>query len=249
MDERPKETWVAQLQGHAFDLETWRDVLSADSISVAEVEQSSTGAIYYLKLPNLSKELDIKQVRQLAEQEVECLNGLVRLQHDTDPVRVHSLIYVDVNGQNHYYIELESASTRLRARIGRPRINDVLIQVEESIVQKWRRTLEQDDDLSDAVIFFSRAMTSESPWFDLYKTYEMLVKFAGGQRQHFSQRDWVNRERNDLFYHSANYYRHSRAKAKRPANLMVADEGREFVETLLRKALDVKRASRSPSDP
>lgn len=100
---------------------------------------------------------------------------------------------------------------------------------------KWLTLSESDDDVADMLMYLSR----EANWFDLYKAHEMITKLIGGQRQMLRQprRAWVQKEKDDQFYLTANWYWHSSAEAKKPLVLMELNAAHKYIRDLVRRVL------------
>ena len=243
MTEQGLGYWSVQLVGDPFDLETWRNILPKVGKPTLEIDQiDDGGSSFYLTLPNVPTALDVEEVKAMAEQEIERLNGLIMLHSDAFPIRAGSISWSTADGRRRDVFVFGDISLNLRMR-GEVEVAEdgAICPPKLSDVQSWYELIEAEDLLSDAIVFFGRANRAESPWFDLYKAYEMLEKFVGGQRQRFWQRGWVEREQDELFYQTANFYRHSRVKVRRPDTPMSVVDGRELIQALLRKAFASKQ--------
>jgi hypothetical protein len=110
MDEQGAGRWFVQLEGDPFDLETWKALLPSVASPTLEVEQRADGgATYFLPLLNVPEALDLQGVRQVAEHEVERLNGLILL-HNARPIHSGCVARSMSDGNKEFFISAHGIS-------------------------------------------------------------------------------------------------------------------------------------------
>lgn len=224
--------WWVRLSGDEQELRDACENLECSEICRIQLDKDSR---YYLKSASFYELVDTRDVMTKAENLVARVNGvLMALLPGFETIKVDVPVAIHENGCRTTH--LLPLTREIKYKGGRP----VVIRTSEdterpSDAEKWLALSERDDDVADMLTFLSR----ETNWFNLYKAHEMITLRLLKQRQSLSQppREWVKEELDDQFYLTANWYRHSSAKVKRPRVPMELDAAREYILGLVRRVL------------
>lgn len=174
------------------------------------------------------------------------LNGAVALSQGARRLDLGGVIEFTANGGLNctMFAEMAAFEFRIKARAvgvaigsdGQP----IPTIPQPSEVQTWTEIATNVPLLEDALIHFGRA----DDWFDIYKCLECLFTLYGGEAE-FYKLKWAPRSRINLMKQSADLLRHAiraRPTQVRPPHPMKIKEAQDLLKSLLRRALEDKRA-------
>ena len=211
----PRPGWIAQVQGHGFDLAYWEQSLKPPFDPVCERIPHGDGTVWGLRSATFDQLQSAEEVRAQAIIMIARLNGALRAQCGAEPLTLQGVARIDDSGNFHFSVFLE-AHARARSMVtGTIEARDAdgnLVPPpppEPSQAQRWVQVAEQNDDVGDMLIFAGRA----EDWFDIYKALELAQSLAGGR---------PGRKLNALLggasdefermWRTANMHRHARSK-------------------------------------
>jgi hypothetical protein len=113
----PRPGWIAQLQGHSFDLADWEQSLNPPFDPVCERIPHGDGVIWGLRSSAFDKLQSAEEVRAQAGILVARLNGAMRAQCGAEPLTLQGVARIDSSGNFHFSVSLEGHA---RAGHGRP---------------------------------------------------------------------------------------------------------------------------------
>jgi hypothetical protein len=239
--------WGVLLIGHAFDLEDCRDMLKQPFEPwVAECHEGLA-----LRSESFDTAASSSEVHERSKLLMSWLNGALTLCTGGGPIKCGGVVQFKADGTEHRTSFLEAVGLvtgRAKARgfasvlglDGKPLPPP---PPRPSDVQEWMRISEEDDVISDAIVYYSRS----DNWFDIWKCLECLVMRFGdkkkGAERSFKGLLWISEDRFDLLARTANHERHARKKFDPPDDPMPKGEAKELLGTLLRRALNEVSAS------
>ena len=235
----PRPGWIAQVQGHSFDLAYWEQSLKPPFDPVCECLPHGDGTVWALRSTMFNQLQSANEVRAQAIILVARLNGALRAQCDADPLTLQGVAHIDDSGNFHFTAFLEGHA-RVRSMVtGTLEARDTdgnLVPTpppEPSQTQRWVPVSEQNNDVGDMLIFTGRA----DNWFDIYKALELAQSLAGGRPGR--KLDELLGSASDEFermWRTANMHRHARSK-NQPTNPMTLDEAMSLLSFVIRTLL------------
>jgi hypothetical protein len=230
----PITEWWVRLSGDDRDLRDACEYFERSEICHVELHE---GGEYYLKTASLNEGVDAREVMTRAENLVALVNGaLMALLFDFEPIIAEAPVSIHENGGRGTYILPDSAQIKLRGGRAKLTVSGMPEETKRpSDAEKWLALSERNVDVADMLTFLAR----ETDWFDLYKAHEMVIKLIGGQRHSLwrAPREWVEREKDDQFKCTANWYRHSSAEARKSPVPMELNAARKYIRDLVRRVL------------
>lgn len=225
--------WGVQLQGQSDDLEDCKNSLKPPFDPW--VIESKSGLV--LRSKSFDFATYSEEVFQKSKLVMNWLNGALSLNYSGDPVRAGEIVEFTADGQERRHIRLEGVMS-----IGRFRMRGELTVLgpdgnprppQPSNIQTWMDISENDDLISDALVYYSRS----DNWFDIYKCLECLILRFGPSEGDFIGLKWASATKIKLLKQTANCERHARKKNKPPEDPMPQAEARQLIGSLLRRAL------------
>ena len=233
-----KPGWGAVVQGEPSDLEDWAYTLKEPFDPWIEMHGTET----VLRSASLDELETANEVRDLANLQIERLNGAVALSQGAKPLRFGGVIEIAHDGKLHRTMFAEMGAYELRDKMrafglvigpdGKP---SPPAPPQPTEVQAWTKVAEDDELLDDALIYFGRA----TDWFDIYKTLECLImRFGGGKEEAFLSLGWAAAAEITRLKRTANSARHAKRKFLPPPKPMDVKEARLLLGQLLQRALN-----------
>jgi hypothetical protein len=208
------------LVGHQFDLEDLPLWLAGQDIHVAKRDDT-----FVLVIPSAIVGDNHEQVRALAEDQLELINGIGRLLNS--PFRPLSLagqlFGVDSTGAvRHTVVAVNPAEMRVKAGSVRAVVGGkVQPDPREAAASPLIRAALDSPRARDALVIVGRPTLT---WSELYLLFELVQADVGGQMFDLG---WISRNDGNLFTHTANSYntlrsdgRHGKDKGDPPAHPM-----------------------------
>jgi hypothetical protein len=170
-----QRNWGAIIAGEASDLQAWSSVLKPPFDPWVEVHGNDT----ILRSSSLNNLSDSREVRDRSLPYIDVLNGAFALAQSARPVRFDGAVEIAADGvlHRHVFVELFNASYELRGTAATVQIitygpdgKPIASPPQPTIVQSWAATVERDEWLEDALVYFGRS----EDWFDIYKALECL---------------------------------------------------------------------------
>ncbi len=231
----PKPGWGAIVQGEPTDLGDWADTLK-EPFDPWEIHRGET----VLRSASLDELASVDEVRDRALAHIERLNGVIALSQRARPIRFGGVIQFTLDGKQHRTMFAEAGSIELRgakARAyatafgpdGKPLPPPA---PQPSEVQRWAASVDDDELLDDAVMYFGKG----ADWFDIYKALECLFLRAGGERE-FLALAWEPKREVERLKQTSNWARHAKRKFERPKEPMNVKDAYKLLGQLLRRAL------------
>lgn len=244
--------WGAVVRGHQFDLDDWGDALKLPFDPWVEVHGSDT----LLRSKSLDGLSSATEVRDRAVTHIERLNGAMTASRQSQPLQFGGVVEFAADGKLHQTVFAEGAV------FGRSKVRGVALVLGPdgnpkpsppampSEVQNWAVLADNDDLLEDALIYFGRASETNQAhaptyWFDIYKALESLILRFGPSEAEFFALNWASSAEIDRLKRTANWARHARRKFDPPPRPASAQEARDLMAQLLRKAFDEQMRSSS----
>lgn len=201
--------WAVHLGGSAPDLENWAHELPRPFDPWLEIDQRDNEQYYLLRSLAFDSLHSAQEVREQAKVILPSLNGIVRLQAGSDPVRLLG-VWEYMNDRTRNITMFAEAGILLqdvRARNIEPSTT------EPTRSQKWLQIALSNPVIGEMLGYFGTPLS----WYELYKAFECITRYCHGI-SNLRQRSWAP-SNTDLnrFTQTANfYYRHARNPTLQP---------------------------------
>jgi len=207
--------WIAQVQGHGFDLAYWEQSLRPPFDPVCERIPHGDSTVWGLRSSAFDQLQSAEEVRAQAIMMIARLNGALRAQCGAEPLTLQGVARIDDSGNFHFSVFSE-ARARARSMVtGTSAAHDAdgnLVPPplpEPSQAQKWIQVAEQNDGIGDMLIFAGRS----EDWFDIYKALELAQSLAGGRPgRKLHALLGGDGDEFERMWRTANMHRHARCK-------------------------------------
>lgn len=235
----PRPGWIAQVQGHSFDLAYWEQSLKPPFDPVCECLPHGDGTVWALRSTTFDQLQSADEVRAQAIILIAWLNGALRAQCDAEPLTLEGVARIDNSGNFHFTAFLEGHARARSMVTGTLQTRDTdgnLVPPPPpapSQTQRWVPVAEQNNDVGDMLIFTGRA----DNWFDVYKALELAQSLAGGRPGR--KLNVLLGSASDEFermWRTANMHRHARSKDP-PAIPMTLAEAMSLLPFVIRTLL------------
>lgn len=225
-------TWGVLLEGHAYDLDDWKNSLKAPfdpHVIVVDISGVDADAKDHVLLADAFCDCtNADEVRTAAVPLVRQLNALMAILNKSHPLMFHTIVKLNADGTFHTSRYLSPPLVENRSHVYAPTVTGgVAREPEPSFPQQ--AIGKSIPNLNDALDHFSRA----DNWHDLYKAFEAIEDHVGG-RPKLTQYGAARADVVD-FAMTANVMRHH--KGPPPARTLNLEEGRQFIAALLRRLL------------
>lgn len=218
--------WIAQVQGHSYDLAYWEQSLKPPFDPVCERIPNGDSTVWALRSKTFDQLQSAEEVRDKAIVLIAWLNGALSAQCGAEPLALQGVARIDTSGNFHFTIFAEGHARARSMMTATAEVHDVhgnLIPPPPpaaSQAQRWVQVAEQSNDVADMLTFAGRA----NNWFDIYKALELAQSLAGGR---------PGRKLNALLggasdefermWRTANIHRHARSKDAPATPMALAD--------------------------
>jgi hypothetical protein len=231
--------WRIRLIGHGFDLED----LSTQEGSSDWIIFKEEGD-YFLKSSLFDDLKDAEEVRKVATDILDKLNGLAKLRFTNfQPLKIDAVSYIDDSGKKHQFVLIHSATLTMRSRLSATATvvkSDDTIDASDkrqpSIVELGYSIAKKDANVAEALRIFG---SLETNWFNLYKVFEIIRDDVGGHDQ-LIRTGWTSKKKIRRFTGTAqsseilgDEARHVRYKGGPPSDPMSLSEAKSFVKAML----------------
>jgi hypothetical protein len=243
MDERtspPRPGWLAQLDGHEFDLACWERSLKPPFDPWCERIPHGESSFLALRSHSFDDRSTPEEVNGRAETLIAQLNGALGVGEDAEPVKLRAVGRVEDKGQVNFTVfakgvmrgrSMMTATAEVRNSKG-----DLVPPPPPapSTAQKWVKAAENNDVVADMLTFAGRS----DNWFDIYKAIQLAEKLVGERKlpgllgQSGTEFKRMRR--------SANFYRHPSRHLRYPppSVLTTLDEAKPLLSLAVRTVLD-----------
>ena len=149
--------WIAQVQGHSFDLAYWEQSLKAPFDPVCERIPHGDGTVWGLRSATFDQLQLAEEVRAQAIILIARLNGALRAQCGAEPLTLCGVARIDDTGNFHFYTFLEGHARARSMVTGTLEARDAdgnlvpPVPPEPSHAQKWVEVAGRNDDVGDAL--------------------------------------------------------------------------------------------------
>ena len=232
--------WIAQLQGHKFDLAHWERSLKPPFDPWCERLPHNEGFIWGLRSQSFDGLQTAEEVGARAIAVIARLNGALSMQDDAESLSLQAVGRIDAGGQIHL---IASAEGRARGRSMVTAAAEVLNAQgkpvppppqEPSLAQKWMEVAEGNDDVADMLVFAGR-----SDWFDIYKAIEFAEKLAAGEHALLGLLGDAAMEFKRIKA-TANFYRLAGGRTYNPPHKTTPAEAKRLLAVVVRTVLSAK---------
>ncbi len=230
--------WIAQVQGHSFDLAHWEQSLKPPFDPVCERIPHGDSTVCGLRSKRFDHLQSAEEVRDEALVIIAWLNGALSAQCGAEPLILQGVARIDDCSKLHFFVFMEArARTRsmmtatLEVRDEHGSINPP--PPEPSQAQRWVRIAEHCNDVADMLTFAGRA----NNWFDIYKTLDLAQSLAGGRpgRKLHALLGAASDEP-ERMWRTANMHRHA-VRKDAPANPMALADAMSLLPSFIRTLL------------
>lgn len=179
----PRPGWLAQVQGHRFDLTYWEQTLKPPFDPWCERIPHGDATILGLRSATFDSLQSAEEVGNQAIILIARLNGAMRVQLGAEPLTLQGVGRIDDSGNALFTVFMEGharARAMVTGTLGARDMDGNLIPPpppEPSQAQRWVQAAEQRDDVGDMLVFTGRG----DNWFDIYKALEIAQSLAGGR--------------------------------------------------------------------
>lgn len=234
MSRRPIHSWIAPLQGHAFDIEDLPIYLDGSSVTVVKRSEK-----HFLQLSASVAGTSYEQVSEFAERFLALINGAGRiLIHGYRPIELEggSFYGIDENGNvAHTVIQVGTAEMRCKPGHATIEIGGVAQpDKRKGSMNVFLKYATQDQAKADALAILGRLSPS---WSELYLVYELVEANVGSRM--FTD-GWIGRKEAKLFKRTANSYtalgkagRHGKDRGDPPDEPMQQQDALVLMRTLV----------------
>jgi hypothetical protein len=218
--------WIAEVQGHCFDLAYWEQSLRRPFDPICERIPYGDSTVWALRSKTFDQLQTAEEVRDRATVLIDLLNGALSAQCGAEPLTLQRVARIDASGNLHFthFAELHESMRLMETLTAEVRdMHGNLIAPPSpaaSQAQRWVQAAERSNDVADMLIFAGRA----NNWFDIYKALELAQSLAGGRSGR--KLNVLLGRANDEFermQRTANMHRHARSKDPPPNPMALAD--------------------------
>ena len=231
--------WIAQVQGHSFDLAHWEQSLKPPFDPVCERTPHGDSTVWGLRSKTFDQLQSAEEIRDEAIVLIAWLNGALSAQCGAEPLTLQGVARIDNWGNFHFFVFAEADARARSMMTATTEVRDAhgnLIPPPPpapSQAQRWVQVAEHCNDVADMLIFAGRA----NNWFDIYKALELAQLLAGGR---------PGRKLNALLggasdefermWRTANMHRHARSNDA-PATPMALADAMSLLPSVIRTLL------------
>jgi hypothetical protein len=192
---------------------------------------------YVLRWSGFDELKSANEVRDLAPLIMEQLNAAMEIVHGSRQVRFEGVVEFLADGTRHRTLVAEVGEFEIRSRAAATGVaigpNGKELPPpppQRSEVQQWAALAETNKDLRDALMHYARP-----GWFELYKSFECLRDWAGGEPS-LEAKNWVPPGDFERLRRTANsLFRHRPGKYEPPKVPMTLKEAREMIGALIQR--------------
>lgn len=228
--------WYIQITGTESDIS---DVERSLKTYMWKLYRDKDGV--YLTSNNLNDISDAVEVRSLAEEFIDTLNGAISyIYDDYEPIRYQSTIeYNKITGQRIVSIGPVSMSfkLRMRATLTIKGQNEPM----ETSVEKWLKVSKKSEAVRSVLHYYNNPN-----WWNLYKIYEVIKEDLGGDAK-IRSKQFATKKEISSFTGTANSRlllgdeaRHADSKNQGPQTPINLAEARRWIKNLSQKWIDEK---------
>lgn len=218
--------WYTKIEGDESILENLSRQDPNDSFSITKRDNE-----YLLHLNEFQKYTNLDDIKRVANEYIDVLNGLLFLQEGiSSAIKIHSIFRINEMGGRDIFISLEPATIHFRGYS--PRIIITKNTGETIVNHPYRDTLKtvlKAKSKQELEKIFNLIKNGEFEFPVLYKIIEILLSEKGSKLY-----EWVPKEKIRLLKRTASYdTRHAINKVEPPPRPMELSEAQEITKHLI----------------
>ena len=236
------ENWSVRVEGDEAALEKVSRSFSNDRFKL--VKEPSGYMLYSSAFGDIQ---DPNEVREKAVEIIKSVRGAIRHTLGADPkLKVNLVMRTNSDGTKNGFISFNSKVAVSSSATADVQNADGTVEhrdFEKEAFAKAMAALQEHPAVSEVMNFWGK----ERNWFNLYKIFELIRKDAGGE-QKLIKNGLITKSEMSRFTNSANNRkasgddaRHGVSHHQPPANPMTLDDGKGFIDRLIREWLELKK--------